>query len=154
MSALITPQEVIDIAFAANTNMSPDSISEVVIHIAERKYIKPALGNLYEELHTKEYQKFAEEYIKPALAYFVKCEIMPSLAVSLSNNGLALASPQYMATATDKQRQMLYDSELHKANLLLNEAIEYIHKHVEKFPMFDNNGVQQKHKTSNCGFIL
>lgn len=152
MSALITAQEVIDIAFASNTNMSPESISDVVIHIAERKYIKPALGGLYDELQTKQYHKFAEEYIKPALAYFVKCEVMPSLAVSLGNNGIALASPQYMTSATDKQRQMLYDSELHKANLLLNEAVEYIHKHIEDFPMF--NSVQRKQKTSNCGFIL
>lgn len=123
-SIIITPQEVIDIAFAANTNMKAESINEHIIHIAEVKYIRPAIGaELYDKLG--EYTDLAE-MLKPALAYFVKCEVIPSLSISMGNSGLAISNPQYMTAATDKQRTLLYESEMSKANTLLNEVLEYL----------------------------
>lgn len=124
MSNIITAQEVVDIAFAASSNMKAESINEHIIHIAEVKYLRPALGvELYDKL--SEYTELVDK-VKPALAFFVKCEVMPSLAINMSNGGLALTNPQYMTTATDKQRTLLYESELSKANTLLNEVLEYI----------------------------
>lgn len=121
---LMTPQEVIDIAFAANSNMKAESINEHIIHIAEVKYIRPAIGAaIYDKLG--EYTDLAE-MLKPALAYFVKCEIIPSIAINLGNAGLAISNPQYMTAATDKQRTLLYESEMSKANTLLNEVLEYL----------------------------
>ena len=64
--------------------------------------------------------------LKPALAFFVKCELIPSLSLSMSNGGIAVTNPLYMTAATDKQRTLLYESELSKAYTLLNEALEQI----------------------------
>ena len=135
MANLITAQEVIELAFAENSNMREESISDTSIRIAEIKYIKPVFGNMYSMLGTT-YATFTKEYIKPALAYFVKCEIVSSIAIDMSNSGIAVANPQYQSAASDKQRQRLYDSEMGKAKVLLDDALAYISAHAEEFPDF------------------
>jgi hypothetical protein len=145
MNNIITPQEVVDIAFPANSNMKAESINEYVIHSTEIKYIRTALGEAL-------YSKLGElpelcEILKPALAFFVKCELIPSLAINMSNGGLALSNPQYMSAATDKQRTLLYESELSKAYTLLDEALQQIEG---KYPEYKGSS---KRKTS-CGIIL
>lgn len=152
MDNLITAKEVIELAFAENSNMREESISSTSIRIAEIKYLKPVFGNMYALLASR-YSEFLDEYIKPALAYFVKCEIMSSIAIDMSNSGVAVANPQYQSAASDKQRQRLYDSEMSKAKVLLDEALSYIHTHIEDFP--DYNGVTTpKRHYRNGGIIL
>lgn len=149
MSNIITAQEVITIAFAASSNMKAESINEHIIHIAEVKYLRPALGvELYDKL--SEYTELAD-MVKPALAFFVKCEVMPSLAINMSNGGLALTNPQYMTTATDKQRTLLYESELSKANTLLNEVLEYLSS-TNQYPEYKRVKATVKHRIA--GVIL
>lgn len=149
MNNIITPQEVIDIAFPAISNMKAESINEYVVHSTEIKYILPALG---EELYGKlaDYNEL-REMLKPALAFFVKCELIPSLSLSMSNGGIAVTNPQYMSAATDKQRTLLYESELSKAHILLNEVIADIAKS-GKYPEY-KGGVKVQRKTS-LGIIL
>lgn len=121
MNNIITPQEVVDIAFPATSNMKAESINEYVIHATEIKYLRPALGaELYGKL--ADYADLCEA-LKPALAFFVKCELIPSLSLSMSNGGIAISNPQYMSAATDKQRTLLYKSELDKAHTLLEEVL-------------------------------
>lgn len=145
MNNIITPQEVVDIAFPSNSNMKAESINEYVIHSTEIKYIRTALGEAL-------YAKLGElpelcNLLKPALAFFVKCELIPSLAINMSNGGLALSNPQYMSAATDKQRTLLYESELSKAYTLLDEALQQIEG---KYPEYKG---AQKRKTYS-GIIL
>lgn len=153
MKTLITPKEVIEIAFPENSNINEESISYMNIHIAERKHLIAAFGNeLYDALYENRYAQFVQKFIKPALAYYVKCEIMPALAISMSNSGIALTNPQYMTTATDKQRQLLYDSEMTKAGVLLAEAVEYILANPKEFPMYKS--LQANKQTIRKPFIL
>lgn len=134
---LIEAQEVIDIAFPGSSTMRPENISDAVIHICEVKYIQPAFGaELFAALFDK-YRDFADEFVKPALAYFVKCELIPSLSMQFSNGGVAVAAPQYMTAATDKQRVLLYESELGKAQTLLDEAVRYVENNLVNFPEYD-----------------
>lgn len=151
MRNLITPQEVIDLAFAENSNMMAESISDTAIRIAEIKYIRPAFGVMYPLLADK-YADYTNDYVKPALAYFVKCEIVSSIAIDMSNSGVAVANPQYQSAATDKQRQRLYDSEMSKAKTLLDFALEYIATHSEEFPDFSGEAPKKHHRVG--GILL
>ena len=151
MRNLITAQEVIDLAFAENSNMMAESISDTAIRIAEIKYIRPAFGVMYPLLADK-YADFTNDYVKPALAYFVKCEIVSSIAIDMSNSGVAVANPQYQSAATDKQRQRLYDSEMSKAKTLLDFALEYIATHSEGFPDFSGEAPKKHHRVG--GILL
>lgn len=138
MANLITAQEVIELAFSENSNMREESIPKTAIGVAEIKYIRPAFGAMYALLADK-YADFTNEYVKPALAYFVKCEMMSSIAIDMSNSGVAVSSPQYQSAATDKQRQRLYDSEMGKAKTLLDYALSYIAVHSEEFPDYSGS---------------
>ncbi len=151
MRNLITAQEVIELAFAENSNMMAESISDTAIRIAEIKYIRPAFGVMYPLLADK-YADFTNDYVKPALAYFVKCEIVSSIAIDMSNSGVAVANPQYQSAATDKQRQRLYDSEMSKAKTLLDFALEYIATHSESFPDFSGEAPKKHHRVG--GILL
>lgn len=143
MVNIITAQEVIDIAFAENTNMKAASINKEVIHTAELKYIKPVLGAVYDnrDMHAE----FFDNYVKSALAFFVKVEVIPSLSINLSNGGAVVINPQYSTPATDKQRMLLIDSELGKAQTLLDEAVCYILDHAEDFPEFKQQQATPKY---------
>lgn len=151
MDNLITAQEVVELAFAENSNMREESISSTSIHIAEIKYLKPVFGNMYPMLGST-YAEYTNNYVKPALAYYVKCEIMSSTAIDMSNSGVAVANPQYQSAASDKQRQRLYDSEMSKAKVLLDDALAYIYAHIEEFPDFE--GAIPKTHYRNGGLIL
>jgi ElaB/YqjD/DUF883 family membrane-anchored ribosome-binding protein len=151
MRNLISAQEVIDLAFAESSNMREDSISATSISVAEIKYIRPAFGAMFPLLGEK-YADFTNEYVKPALAYFVKCEIIASIAIDMSNSGVAVANPQYQSAATDKQRQRLYDSEMSKAKTLLDFALEYIATHSEEFPDFSGTAPKKHYRLG--GLIL
>ena len=151
MANLITAQEVIELAFAENSNMREESIPQTTIGIAEIKYIRPAFGAMYALLADK-YADFTNEYVKPALAYFVKCEMVSSIAIDMSNSGVAVANPQYQSAASDKQRQRLYDSEMGKAKTLLDYAIAYIAIHSEDFP--DYSGPVTKKSYRVGGIVI
>lgn len=151
MRNLITATEVIELAFAENSNMREESISATSIHIAEIKYIRPVFGDMYALLSDK-YADYTNDYVKPALAYFVKCEIVSSIAIDMSNSGIAIANPQYQSAASDKQRQRLYDSEMSKAKTLLDFALEYIAAHSSEFPDFRGNAPKKHHRVA--GLIL
>lgn len=151
MRNLITATEVIELAFAENSNMREESISATSIHIAEIKYIRPVFGDMYALLSDK-YADYTNDYVKPALAYFVKCEIVSSIAIDMSNSGIAIANPQYQSAASDKQRQRLYDSEMSKAKTLLDFALEYIATHSSEFPDFRGNAPKKHHRVA--GLIL
>jgi hypothetical protein len=98
------------------------------------------------------YADYTNDYVKPALAYFVKCEIVSSIAIDMSNSGIAIANPQYQSAASDKQRQRLYDSEMSKAKTLLDFALEYIAAHSSEFPDFRGNAPKKHHRVA--GLIL
>ena len=151
MANLITAQEVIELAFAENSNMREESIPKTTIGIAEIKYIRPAFGAMYALLADK-YSDFTDEFIKPALAYFVKCEVMSSIAIDMSNSGVAVTNPQYQNAASDKQRQRLYDSEMSKAKTLLDYALSHIAVHSEEFP--DYSGPITKKSYRVGGIVL
>lgn len=125
--------------------MMADSISNTAIRIAEIKYIRPAFGDMYTLLYDK-YADFANEFVKPALAYFVKCEIISSTAIDMSNSGVAISNPQYQSAASDKQRQRLYDSEMSKAKTLLDFALSYVAIHSDEFPDFSGDAPLKHHR--------
>lgn len=154
MSQLITAQEVIEIAFSGLTNMRAESINDTVIHVAELRHIRPAFGaKMFDELSDK-YPEFTNEYVKPALAFFVKCEILPSLSLNISNGGVALANPQYATPATDKQRTLLYESEFGKAQTLLSEALRHVSENIEQFPDYEQPKPKNASRVHRIGGII
>lgn len=64
MQLLATPQQVIDLAFAANEKITPVSIKETKIDAAQEKYIRPVLGKLYDALLDGKYPELLDNYVR------------------------------------------------------------------------------------------
>lgn len=85
---LITPEQVIDIAFMKREIISPEAIRPVKIDIAQEHFIRPRLGNrMFESLTAGANPDFVDRYIKPALAHYVRYGIVDEIAVQFSDNG-------------------------------------------------------------------
>ncbi len=87
--SLITQQEVIAAAFLEREEISPSSIRPLRIDIAEEKYIRPRFGDaLFEEFAEGNHSNFVNEYIKPALAHYVRSGVIDELSMQVGDNGV------------------------------------------------------------------
>jgi hypothetical protein len=119
MELLISAADVIDIAITAK-NFRADYIRDSMIEIAQENYLLPVLGsrteeaatdNIYNHLMatpyanlTAEYKTLIDEYIKPALAYYVKYLIMPDVYAQMTNVGIQQNNMEYSQTVSNADK--------------------------------------------------
>lgn len=81
MNTLITPADVIRMAFTAQEGYRENVITEADICAAESLYIIPMIGEaLYKKLHAGSYADLLEGYVAPALAAWTRYIVEPLLA--------------------------------------------------------------------------
>ncbi len=122
---LATIADIIDIAF--NRDIDNDRIKKSDVNVAQWKYIRPALtDDLYTDLinNIGDYSGLME-FVKPALAYYVKYVAFEELAFELSNRGVFQLTSQDANGVTDTQRAKYKESVMIKANELMSVAINY-----------------------------
>lgn len=135
---LITPAEIISLAFCSHEKISPESIRTLKIDIAEQRYIRPRIGDhLFDALSDGIFSDFTNQYIKPALAHFVRHGIIDELSIGMSDNG-ALVYGSTLAT-TDKnsgtdssQKQIGSDSSSVDEDTLLSSNLKRISNEQEQ----------------------
>lgn len=92
---LITPDEVIELAFSPLDSISPESIRPTRIAIATERYVRPAFGDgLFDNLGQPEHGEFVEQYVKPALAHYVRYGMITELAVRVGDSGVVQLSSE------------------------------------------------------------
>ena len=85
---LISQSEIIIVAFSKREDINIDNIRHSSIVIAQERYIAPRLGHdLYEKICNKEFADFNFDYIKPALAYYVKYMLIDDLLIQIDDRG-------------------------------------------------------------------
>ena len=73
MTTLVTPREVIDLAFADGGYLPPEAIGTADIAAAEARYLLPVTGPaLWQKLAEGEYPTLREEFAAPAAACAVR----------------------------------------------------------------------------------
>lgn len=154
MRLLISPQQVIDLSFAKSDQITIDSIKDTKIDAAQEKFIRPVLGDLYQSLVEDKYTQLLEEYIQPALAYYVRYTIIPDLSLKLNDIGVQNPFTAHSNAATDKQRAELRLQAKDDANALLDKAIRYISDNYKDFPEYNPNCDVRKQVTMTGGTIL
>ena len=107
---LITSSEVIDLAFSSVEQITPGIIKETKIEAAQERYIRPAFGEMYDAMTEGRYPEFVNTYLKPALAYFVRHDVIPEVSTPIGNTGAMLPYANHANAATDKQRELAMDS--------------------------------------------
>lgn len=155
MGILISAKEVIDIAFCGYDQITPDSIKESKIKAAELAFIKPVFGAaMYDRMAEGELYAFVSEYIRPALAYYVRYTIIPDISVKLSNSGAGTMSINHQNVATDKQREISRSQAKTDADAFINLAVEYVETHPDDFPEYQKRDNIRNRTLFNGGFIL
>lgn len=137
MNLLITAEEAIRLAFPSNGPIDAALITESKIRAAQSKYIRPAFpAEFYERLCEGAYDEFSEQYVRPALAHFVRYTVLPDMAVQVGNLGVFTSDPRYAAAATDRQREMLRAQALDDGQTLLAEAVAELERNRKLYPEY------------------
>lgn len=102
---LITPEEVLGLAFSADDAIDPAHVRAARIEAAQLRYIRPAFGaEMYRKMILEQYGSFVSGYIKPALAHYVRYEMIGELAVRASDRGVVRpASEERLQTTASTQ---------------------------------------------------
>lgn len=131
MKTILTPQQVLNLAFSAGEYLPPESLSETLIAAAEERYVRPILGRrLYERLLEGEHADFSSRYIKPLAAVGAKRLLLPQLrlracpggVVSPKTEGWQAASEESFHTADRALR-----AEIETLSRRLHEELERLH---------------------------
>jgi len=141
MSQLISPSEVIAICFT-NDNTDASLIGAHFVEIAQEEHIRPALAwgetqateSLYQEIVDQNNSLtlsvpnalLLETYIKPALAFYVKYELLSDMSINTTSAGLMQNFTDHSNQATDAQRGDLKTQVKSHAKTLLDKMTRFI----------------------------
>jgi|TARA_R100000482_G_scaffold122207_3_gene69395 hypothetical protein len=147
---LITASEVVTKSF---TNQATDLalISDEIITIAELAHIKPMLGlDMFEELKTQNHggtlttanSDLLTHYLKPALAWYVRFEVMNEIQFNTTSAGLVINSSEFSSAASAEQFNQMKSDTFRKAQVLSDDMIAYIMHDDQnnEYPLFGQDG--------------
>lgn len=146
----VTASEVISTAF---TNQATDTalISDAILEIAELAHIKPELGlDMYEELKTQNHNStlttansdLLTHYLKPALCWFVRFEVMNEIQYNTTSAGLVVNVSDFSTPANVEQFNQMKSDTFRKAQVLLDDMIAYIthDDQLNDYPLYGKDG--------------
>lgn len=146
----VTASEVIANAF---TNQATDTalISDSILDIAELAHIKPELGlDFYEQLKTQNHnstlttdnEALMTHYLKPALCWFSRFEVMNEIQYNTTSAGLVVNVSEFSNPANVEQFNQMKSDTFRKAKVFLDDMIAFIthEDQVNKFPLYGTDG--------------
>lgn len=138
MKTLITPLEVLRLAFTAGESLPPESIAEEDIAAAEARWIVPVVGRtLHERLLGGASPAFTAEYLAAPTALFTRALLQPRLDIRTDRCGTTAPRPADGQPAggealRDRKRELLRE-----ARTLLGRATRHLAEHPDEFPEYD-----------------
>ena len=119
MNTLVTPLQVLKLAFGEGEYLPPEIIAEADIAGAEQRHIVPVVGRaLYEKLLAGSYPDFRTEYLASPAALFTRAVLQPRLDVRTGQCGTTAPKSAYAQPAGDTARRHLRRALLAQARML------------------------------------
>ena len=138
MNTLITPTQVVRLAFPPDACLPPDAVTDADIAAAAQRYLIPVIGlRLYERQMTKLDRSFIDQYLAAPLALYTRLLIQPRLDIRTGRCGTTAPKPDGTTAASEEARRMQRQSLLTQARTLLLRAVDYIELYPENFPEYD-----------------
>lgn len=138
MKTLITPAQVLRLAFEPAEQLAPQTISEIDIAAAEQRYLLPALGlALYEKLLSGAYADFTAEYLAAPVALFTRLAIQPRLDIRTGQCGTTAPRSSYVQPADQAARRQQRAGLRSQARTLLRRASAQLAAHRAQYPEYD-----------------
>ena len=153
-TTLITPAEVLALAFPPTECQREELVGTAVIEAARIRWLEPVLGPLCTVLEEERYRNFTDEYIKPALAYYVRYLVLAECSAHVATFGVVQGHTAYAKTAPQETLALLRKQARSLADTLLNKAVAHVEDHPEQFPEYDPEQNVGKRVLFKGGFIL
>ena len=139
MERFITTEQVAKLAFAPTDFITPDNIPKSAITAAQAKYLVPLFGaETIEQIFADNNKTLAEEYLAPALALFVKADILPQLAVTCGAMGVVGAPrSSSFAEADEASLRRVARAIRREARTLLRVVVDEVESNLDKYSDYD-----------------
>ncbi|MBO5806560.1 MAG: hypothetical protein J6R10_06845 [Tidjanibacter sp.] len=152
MKLLITPAEVMKIAFGTTHTLHDEAIPAHTILAAQRRLIRPIVGaELYDQLALSDeawpehIASFVGDYLKTPLALYVASLLLPTIAAQVGSMGVVRLSGSGMEPVEKQTLRRVCRRLRADANALMDVATDYLAEHRDLFPLYNpNDDVRQR----------
>ena len=154
MNTLVTPLQVLKLAFGEGEYLPPEIIAEADIAGAEQRHIVPVVGRaLYEKLLTGSYPDFRTEYLASPAALFTRAVLQPRLDVRTGQCGTTAPKSAYAQPAGDTARRHLRRGTRAEERRVGHGCGYRRSAHQDKLPEYDPENDIFNRCTTDGGFV-
>lgn len=150
----MTPAEVAAAAFPGSLDDEGGFIPEGAILSAQHKYIKPVLNGLYDGIMEGRYDTLTDEYVKPALACYVRYLLLPSISAQAGTTGVIQPKGASFGSASDKAVAALRRRTRSDAAAMMGRLIGHIESAPEAYPEYNPARNVLNRVSTDAGIIL
>jgi hypothetical protein len=152
---LITAAEVVDLAFGGHNNLHAEEVAEATIVAAQRKYLLPVFGEaLLAEFLAGDHATFVEEYVKLALALYVKRLMLPALAARVGTAGVVKYIGEGYTYADSETLHRLMRRTKADADVIIDAAVDYVELNSSDFPSYSPSNNIRRSVNIDAGIVL
>ena len=137
MQRLITPNDVLRLAYSSEELLTATIILDVDILEAEQRHILPILGEaLTERLINGEYQALMDDYVAPALAMWTRHSVE-----QVAHHRSAACHDEHPTTADNERLRTTLRALRSKASILTRRLSDHLNAHGDDYPEYitENN---------------
>ena len=162
MRKLINANEVISNALLQD-NIDPSLIKDTFIEVSQEEHIRPILTqDLYDLIvsennsgtFTGSNETLLNDYIKPALAFFVVLDILPTLTLRITNKGLMINNSETSQAATREERLDIMTRYRELGKTMLEKMERYLDDNSSTFTLYQNGSSEIITTKLKGGIIL
>lgn len=138
MNTLISPTQVVQLAFPPDACLPPEAVTEADIAAATQRYLIPVIGTpLFERLMAQDDRSFIDHYLAAPLALFTRLMIQPRLDIRTGRSGTTAPKHDGTTPAAEDARREQYRSLRTEARTLLQRAVDRLDLYPKDFPEYD-----------------
>ena len=146
MRKLITATEVVEQALVIDT-IDLSFIKDSFIEISQEEHLRPILTQDFYDLlvaetnaqvFTGSNEILINDYIKPALAFFVVADVILLIAMKINNKGVMVGDSETSNPASRQDRLDLNTRYKEQGQTLLNKMQRYLESNKNLFPLYEN----------------
>ncbi|MEG0499191.1 MAG: DUF6712 family protein [Alistipes sp.] len=140
MKTLITPAQVVALAFADGEFITEQSITQADIVAAEERYIVPVVGRkLYVQLLAGSRAEFVTDYLAAAVALFTRASLQPMFDIRTGQCGTVAPRSANFQPASDAALCRMQKALHTKARTLLHRASNYLSENQSSFSEYNDS---------------
>ena len=152
--SIITPAEVIALAFSDGGYIPAEAIAEIDITMATERWVAPVVGQaLLEKVAEGEYAELKSDYIAPAVAFYTRYLAQPRLNAATNQMGLTTPAGSSHKAAEKAAREELRRSLKARAQTALKRLSEYLDANTQLFAEYNPAKNILKRCSFDGGFV-